>query len=117
MERVYMVSNLVNRLINRIDVYGKIPFENELGEKDYNYGKIKRVWSEIIPTGGNVKSLEGNNIYAEVSHRITIRVNSIPNLSNDMYFMYKEQRFDIKFFQPSYKYKDAIEIMCNLVVE
>jgi len=31
--------------------------------------------------------------------------------------MYQGLRFDINFFQPNYKYKDCIEIMCNLVVQ
>lgn len=111
------MDNLSRRLNCKIDVYGKNQIENELGEIDYNYSKLKSVWSEIIPTGGSFKTLEGNNIYAEVSHKITIRANAIPNLTNDMYFKYKGQRLDIKFTQPNYKYKDSIEIMCSLVVE
>lgn len=111
------MDNLSKRLNCKIDVYGKIPFENKLGEKDYKFGVVKSVYSEIIPVGGSLKGLEGGEIYAEVSHKITIRNNSIPNLSNDMYFMYKGQRFDIKFSQPNFKLKNCIEIMCGMVVE
>lgn len=111
------MDNLSKRLNCLIDVYGKTQIENELGEVDYDYSKLKSVWSGILPTGGTLKTTEGNYIYAEVSHKITIRANAIPNLTNDMYFMYKGQRFDIKFTQPNYKYKDSIEIMCGLVVE
>lgn len=111
------MDNLSKRLNCKIDVYGKVPFENKLGEKDYKDGYIKFVFAEILPTGGTVKTTEGDSIYAEVSHKITVRNNSIPGLIENMYFMYKGQRFDIKFMQPNYKYKNSIEIMCNLVVQ
>lgn len=109
--------NLVSKLNNRIDVYGKILYENELGEKDYTYGKIKSVWAEITPSGGSIRNGEANTIYSDISHKIVIRSNAINNLSNDMYFIFKNQRYDIKYFNPNYKYRDRIEIICSLVVE
>lgn len=111
------MDSLSIRLRNRIDVYGKKPITNELDEEDFEFGKIKSIWSEIIPTGGSLKTGEGNTIYASVTHKITVRSKAIPNLTNDMYFMYKGQRFDINFFQLHYKFNDCIEIMCNLVVQ
>jgi len=62
--------NLVSKLNNRIDVYGKILYENELGEKDYTYGKIKPVWAEITPSGGSIRNGEANTIYSDISHKI-----------------------------------------------
>ncbi|MFL0168289.1 phage head completion protein [Candidatus Clostridium helianthi] len=111
------MDKLADRLNNRIDVYGKIKFENEFHEEDYHFDKIKSVWSEIIPTGGSLTTGQGDTIYAKITHKITVRDKSIPNLSNDMYFMYKGLKYDINFFQPNYKYKDAIEIMCTLVIQ
>lgn len=109
--------NLSSRLRNRIDMYGKIEFENALGERDYRYDKIKSVWAEITTGAGSIKTLEGNTMYADVSHKIVIRANAITNLTNDMYFIYRNQRYDIKYFNPNYKYKDSIEIFVSLVVE
>ncbi|MEG3040893.1 MAG: head-tail adaptor protein [Clostridium sp.] len=111
------MASLAERLTNRVDLYGKIEYENELKEKDFRYGKIKSIWCEIIPVGGSLKTLPGNGLYADVSHRITIRSKSVTNLTKDMYFIDKNKRFDIKFSQDNYKYKDSIEIMCSLVVE
>lgn len=111
------MSILAERLSNRIDVYGKVKFINELDETDYRFEIIKSVWSEIISTGGSLKTGQGDTIYANVTHKITVRNKAIPNLTNDMYFMYQGLRYDINFFQPNYRYKDCIEIMCNLVVQ
>lgn len=111
------MSILADRLKNRIEVYGKVKFKNELDETDYRWDKIKSVWSEILPTGGNLVNGQADTIYSKVSHKITIRNKSIPNLTNDMYFMYKGMRYDINFFQPHYKFKDCIECMCSLVIQ
>jgi len=111
------MADLSERLTNRIDVYGNVEFENELLEKDYKFNKIKSVWSEITTGSGMLKSLPGNTSYANISHKITIRSKSIPNLTKDMYFIFKGQRYDIQYFNPSYKYQDSVEIFCSLVVE
>lgn len=109
--------SLAGKLNNRIDVYGKLSYENELGETDFFYGKIKPVWAEITPISGSIKNGEANTTYTDTSHKFVIRSNAINDLSNDMYFIFKGQRYDIKYFNPNYKYRDRIEIMCSLVVE
>ncbi len=111
------MSNMTNKLDTRIEVWGKIPTKNELDEDDYKFGMIKRVWSEIKPQSGMVKTLEGNYEYAEMSYKIKVRNNAIPNLDKTMYFMYKKQKYSIKYFQPNFKNKNEIEIFCKLEVE
>ncbi len=108
---------LSSRLKNRVDIYGKMDFTNEYGEIDLRYGKIKSLWAEVTPQSGREVAGKGNTIYSDVSHKFTVRSNSIPNLTNDMYFIFKNQRYDIKYFNPNYKYGDSIDIFCSLVVE
>ena len=107
--------SLSSRLNCKVGLYSKTPGTNELDEITYSYAKTRSLWAEIIPMTGSVQSSEGNTKFADISHKITIR--SGINLTNDMYFMFKGQRYDIKYFNPNYKYRDRIEIMCSLVVE
>lgn len=107
----------IDSLRNRIDVYGKIEIKNELGELDYIYDKIKTIWANIIPTTGSLQNIEGKVIQTEMKYKITIRSDSIKELKNDMYFMYKNQRYDIDYSIPNFKNNDSIEIYCSLVVE
>ncbi|EDT74837.1 phage head completion protein [Clostridium butyricum] len=111
------MPNLTNKLKNKIDVYGKTLLENTLKEKYYGFGKIKSVWCNIAPQSGMIKTLEGNYEYAEMSYKIIVRNNSIPKLDNTMYFIYKNQKYSIKYFQPDFKNKNRIEIFCKLVME
>lgn len=111
------MNGLASRLKNRIDVYSKIEFTNELDQTDYKYDLLKSVYAEIVPQNGYLKDGQGNTIYADIGYKIVIRSSAIENLTNDMYFIYKNQRYDIKYFNPNYKYGDSIEIFCSLVVE
>jgi SPP1 family predicted phage head-tail adaptor len=109
--------NMSSRLNCRIDVYGKVKVINNLNENEYKYDILKSVWADVIPQNGNLQSSEVNVRYANVSHKITVRKNAIPNISNDMYFVFQGQRYDIEYFNPNYKYNDRIDVFCNLVVE
>ena len=111
------MASLCDRLNSKVELYQKIKITNELGEKDYQYQKSKMIYAEISPQSGSEKAARGNTIFAEISHKFTIRANAVSHLSNDMYFIFKEQRYDIKYFQPNYKYRDRIEVFCKLVVE
>ena len=108
---------LASRLKNRVDIYQKIQITNEFGEIDFDYIKLKSLWAEVMPQSGREISGKGNTIYADISHKFTIRSNALTNITKDMYFMFKNQRYDIKYFNPNYKYNDSIEVYCSLVVE
>ncbi len=110
------MRNLASTLNCRIDVHAKTPTKNVLGETTFNYPKTKSVWAEIIPSGGTQKDGQGGMVYAEITHRIIIRAGAIPDLANDMYFMFKGQRYNIKYFFPNYRLRDRVEIYCSLVV-
>ncbi len=109
--------SLSDRLNCRIDVYGKAQTENELNEMDFEYRKIKSIWAEITPQTGREVNKKGNTLYSEVSHKFTIRINAIKKLTNDMYFVFRDQRYDIKYYNPNYKYRNCIDVFCILVIE
>ncbi|AQR98119.1 head-tail adaptor protein [Clostridium saccharoperbutylacetonicum] len=110
------MQGLTSRLRTKLALHGKgIPFINELGEDDFKDGFIKYVYGEIIPTGGVNTSTQADSTQATTSHKITIRSKSIDQLTDDMYFIYKNQRYDIDYFNPNYKFKDSIEIMAKLI--
>ena len=108
------MDNLSRRLNCKIDVYGKVKIKNELREVDFDYNKIKSIWCEIKPTSGTVKTVTGNIIQVDMKYKITIINNSIKELKNDMYFIYKNQKYNIDYSIPNFKYKDSIEIYCTL---
>lgn len=112
-----LINNLSSRLKCYVDLYAKKEVKNELNESDYEYSKIKSFWAEITPKNGIQLNGQANTISMEISHKFVVRSNVLKELTNDMYFIFKNQRYDIKYFNPNYKFKNIIEIFCSLVVE
>lgn len=110
------MSSLVDRLNCRVDVYDKTKSLDTLLETVYTWSKIKSVWAEIIPYRGTNKSV-GDVTDAESTYKITIRINAIKNLNDQMYFKYKGMRFDINYFHPHFKEKNLIELFCDVIVD
>jgi hypothetical protein len=111
------MHGLTSRLKNKLALYGKIPTRNEANEDTFDYDVIKYpVYAEILPQGGNNKEEEGNTTQSITSHKITIRSNSVDNLKDDMFFVYQNQRYDIDYFNPNFKYNDSVEISATLIV-
>lgn len=108
---------LSSRLNCRIQFWGKMPFINDLGESDFRYEPLKTAWAEVIPTGGSDRGGQGGTVYAEVTHKITVRTGTVPELTNDMYVTFRGQRYDVKYSIPNYKQRDRVEIYCSLVVD
>lgn len=111
------IENLSKKLNNRINVYSKETDYNSIGELDYKYTFLKRIWAEIKPIRGIERTGQADMVYSEVTHKITIRSNSLNELTNDMYFIFNSQRYDVMYFMPNYKYKNYIEIFCLLRIE
>lgn len=101
-------------LNSRVDLHSRQATTNVLGENDYYYPKLKSLWAQIIPVSGTVKSIAGDMEVPEVSHKFIIRQGVVKDLSEDMYFIFKNQRYDIKYFMPNYKERDRVEIYCTL---
>ena len=66
------MDNLSKRLRNKIEVWGSVECENELGEKDYYFQNIKSIWAEIKPVNGAIKTITCDIIQVDMKNKITI---------------------------------------------
>ena len=108
---------LTSRLTCRVDVYDRVEAYNDRGELLPVHRKIKSVWAEITPQTGRLDNMEGLMERADINYKFVVREGAIPHIKNSMYLIYKGQRYDIRYYNPNYKYKDNVEIFCTLVVE
>lgn len=112
-----MVSELLERLRNRIDVFARVETQTEFGEITFDYSKISTIWAEIVSTTGKENTIKGDSIQVSVTHKITVRNRAIKEPRNDMYFMFKGQKYEILYFMPHYRKNDLIEFYCKLILE
>ncbi|WP_244833376.1 phage head closure protein [Clostridium sp. BJN0001] len=106
----------INSLRHRIDIYSKTEVENELGETDYEYSKLKTVWAEIRPQTGSLQQQQADTVLANVTHKVIVRYESCKELTSDMYIMYRGKRFDIKYILNPYFSNETLELFCEEVI-
>ncbi len=92
--------------------------ENKLGEVRYKPGKLKTIWAGIIPqTGSLIKQSNTDTLLANTTHKIIVRYNAGKDIKNDMWFIYKEHRFDINYVLNPYFRNETLEIFCTESIE
>ena len=112
-----MGANILERLRHRIEVYTKEENKTEFGECTYLYRRNSYIWAEITPVRGKEEAIDGQSVRADVTHKITVRMGAIKEPRNDMYFIYKGQKYEVLYFMPQYRYNDLIIFYCKLILE
>jgi SPP1 family predicted phage head-tail adaptor len=101
----------------KIDVYKKVKYTNKLKEKAFYPKKIDSVWAQIIPQTGKLQNQAADTMLANVSHKIKVRYAAGKNITEDMYFIARGKRFNIKYILNPYYSNEWLEIFCEQVVE
>ncbi|OOM81788.1 phage head-tail joining protein [Clostridium puniceum] len=105
------------RLDKRIEIWGNIEFLNkELNETEFEKKKIKNIWSKIIPQTGSLQKQQANTVLSNVTHKIKVRYAAAKDVTQDMWFIYKGHRFDIKYILNPYYSNEFLEIFCEEII-
>lgn len=106
-----------NRLDKKVELWGNILGENELLESDNKPGFIKDIWAEIIPQTGKLQKQQVDTILTDVTHKIKVRYAAGKDITQDMWFIYKGHRFDIKYILNPYFGNEYLEVFCEEKIE
>lgn len=113
--------NVAGKLKHKVDVYGKKEYKDDVGAVKYKYVKIKSVWCAIVPILGERSRAVNNEkmgdmIYSSLSIKFVMRINALI-AGNDMYFVYKGQRYDVDYAVPYFKDMQYQEVYTQLRTE
>lgn len=107
----------VGKLRQHVELWGNTKVENELLETSVMPSKIRKVWCEIIPQTGTMQRAQADTILSKCTHKIKMRYGSGKDIQEDMWLMYRGQRFDIKYMLNPYFKDEILEIFCEEVIE
>lgn len=111
------MSNLINELNNRAELWGMIPFTNELEEHDTKEDIIKPlIYCNIIPLSA-IRNLTPVTENMKFTHKFKVRALSIKVPKLDMFFMVKGQKYKFKSWNPDYKNNEFLEVFTELILE
>lgn len=107
------------KLNKRIDIWGKVPFENELGEQDYKEGYIKTIWASMVPQTKSLQQerTQAGTILTNTTHKIIVRYGSGKNIKESDFIKFRKRRFDIKFILNPFFKDEYLEIFTEQVLE
>lgn len=102
-------------LRERAAVYRAAPVTDENNETDYAYQPLRTIWANVTPTSGRTENLPGEAERAEITHKVTIREASLPEICRGMYFVVRGLRLDVLYWYPIYNRRGWLEIFCRMV--
>jgi SPP1 family predicted phage head-tail adaptor len=104
------------KLRHRIQIYGKVKSTNESKKTVYVDDLIDTIYAEIIPQTGKLQNQQVDTILTNVTHKIVVRYNSGKDIKNNMYLMFNNHRFDIKYILNPYFRNETLEIFTEEVI-
>lgn len=104
---------------NKLELWGSTWVENELGEEEKAFGKIKDVYCQVIPNHGGTKTVGGTHTEeAYTTQTIKCRKLSIKNPKIDMFFKDASGlKYEILDFYQDYKNNEFWEFKTRINYE
>lgn len=100
--------------MKKVEVWGKVPFKNELNEIDFKDGLIKSVYMYFIPMTGSLTSEAGNTKVSGTTHKLKGRYVTCKFIKDDMWLVYRGQKYEIKFILNPFEANKELEFFCEV---
>ena len=105
------------KLRHKVEVYELIEIENELGEKDRIGKFVKNAYCEIVSQGNKETKTPAETEYNEQTYRLTFRKQSILEIKKDWYFMHKNNKYEVIYWNEDFTNREFIEVFCRRIDE
>lgn len=102
--------SLASKLNNRIEIWGKIKEETDLGIT-YEEQLLKKVWADVKPISGSSSSESGNTTSTSVKFKIRIRKTDI---STDNWIIYNGMRYEIDYVYQDFNRNSFLDVEARL---
>ena len=104
------------KLNRKIEIHGKIEYENTVGETSVRHGKIKSIWAQIIPQTAVLQKQQADTILTNVTHKIVVRYSAAKDVTHDMEIHFKNRKYDIRYILNPYESNETLEIFVEEVI-
>lgn len=107
---------LANRLNKRVEVWGVVDVENEIGAIEKRPSKIKTIWASIIPQTGSMGTREGTE-FAKMTHKIIVRHSAGCDVTTSHFLKYAGRRYDVLYTLNPYEANKEVELFTREIIE
>ena len=103
-------------LNKRIEIYGNVTHENEVGEESSRFEKIKSIWASVVPQTASLQRQQADTILTNVTHKIIVRYSAGKEITKEMEIHFKGHIFEIKYILNPYFTNETLEIFVQEVL-
>lgn len=107
----------MNDLMHRVDIYGNVKYENELGETSRKFMKIMDLWASVVPQTGKLQNQQAETIMTNVTHKVIVRYSAGQTITKDMQIQFRGHRFEIKYILNPFFRNESLEIFCQELMD
>ena len=104
-------------LRNKVEVYTKEKVKNALGKYEYTYTKKKDVFASVRLVRKRSREGEADTEFAILTHEITLRAQSLPDIDETYRFKYKNLKLQAKYIDYDFDREGTVIVQCEQVVE
>lgn len=105
------------KLNKKIEIWKNENFQTELLEEDTKDELVKKVYSQIIPISGMMKTGQAETLIVGSTHKIRMRYNTGKFITPDMWFVYKNTKYNIKYILNPFESNRTLEFFCEVIVK
>ncbi|BEP28811.1 head-tail adaptor protein [Helicovermis profundi] len=103
------------KLRHKIEVWKNVASENELLEESIEEALVKKISSQIIPMTGMIKNEQGDTKISGTTHKIRTRYSAGKFIKPDMWFKYKNSKYEIKYILNPFESNRTLEFFCEVI--
>jgi SPP1 family predicted phage head-tail adaptor len=102
---------------HKVELWNNIKTKSQMKEISNVPTLIKKLWVDIVPQTGSMSKRQGvETIMTNVTHKIIVPYIAGKSITNDMWFIYRECRFEIRFILNPYFSNEKLEIFVEEVI-
>lgn len=107
------MKSLSSRLNNRIEIWGEIKEESDIGEIVKNK-LLKKVWADIVPQSGSISNGQGETTVSNTKFKARMRKTEI---SSSNFIIFKGLKYEIEYILPDFNKNNFIDVYLKLSAE
>lgn len=105
------------KLRHEVAIYGTEEIKNELEEIEKKEIFLKYAYCEIMISGSKETKTVADTYYNENTYRLTFRKQSILEIKKDWYFMQKNDKYEVIYWNEDFTNREFVEVFCRRIDE
>lgn len=112
-----VMKDLLRVTNHKVQAWKKEKIEDEQYQVSFTEVLFKEIGAQIIPQTAKLQRGQVENIVSNTTHKIVCRYEAGKDITQDMYIIFRNKKFDINYILNPYFNNEWLELFCQEVIE